>query len=181
MKVDAIRPDGLRLQVRSDTQNHDYYFDGKALTIVAPKLNYYTSIDAPGTIGQMLEHASTKFAVELPLADMFAWNSNAALRSSITTAYVIRPETVGGRQCMHYAFRKADADWQVWIEDGSALPCKMVITDTSDPSMPQFSSVLTWRDASGLTPASFAFTPGAGMNRIAIADVSGQTVRTGAR
>ena len=86
---------------------------------------------------------------------------------------VIRPERIGDRICMHYAFRQEKVDWQVWIDQGAQpLPCKLVITSTADPAQPQYSAVLNWDLTTPVDPARLAFVPPANARKISIAEVS---------
>ena len=56
--------------------------------------------------------------------------------------------------------RQDDVDWQVWIrQKGAALPCKLVITSTDDPSLPQYSAVYTWMPQQTHAASVFTFVP----------------------
>lgn len=167
------RPDALRVAAEADTQTREMYYDGKSFTIFAPRLGYYASFDAPPTIGQALDKARTDYALEVPLADLFIWGTDQTIRARVKAAMVVRPEKIGSRTCMHYAFRQELVDWQVWVDEGEQpLPCKIVITSTDDPAQPQYSAVLTWDLTTPVTPAQLAFTPPAGATRITIAQAA---------
>ena len=85
----------------------------------------------------------------------------------LTSAFPAGTEAIGGVNCDHYALRHKDVDWQIWIRQGeNALPCKLVITMTHDPAMPQFSAVYRWSDDPPPGPEAFAFKPPAGANPI---------------
>ena len=166
------RPDAFKVVSQADTRTREMYYDGESFTIFAPRLGYYASFDAPPTIGQTLDAARTRYGIEVPLADLFTWGTDQTIRSRIREAMVILPETVGGRRCIHYAFRQDNVDWQLWLEDSETpLPCKLVITSTDDPSMPQYSSVLHWDLAAPVAAEGLAFDPPADAHRITIADV----------
>jgi hypothetical protein len=69
-------------------------------------------------------------------------------------------ETVNGVKCEQYAMRQEAVDWQIWLRAGAdALPCKIVITTTEDPSMPQYSAVFTWHTKAAFADSTFAFAP----------------------
>lgn len=173
IEIQARRPDRLKLVATADGQAREFYYDGKSLTIVAPRLKYYASVPAPPTMGLMLDKAKTQYDIELPLADLFAWGSNQLMRTRVREAYVVRPEMIGGRSCMHYAFRQEFVDWQIWIEEAStARPCKLVITTTADPAQPQYVAVLNWRDPAPIDPATFTYVPAGDVHKIAIADAT---------
>lgn len=166
------RPDAFKVVSRADTRTREMYYDGERFTIFAPRLGYYASFDAPPTIGQTLDAARTRYGIEVPLADLFTWGTDQTIRSRIREAMVILPETVGDRRCIHYAFRQENVDWQLWLEDDDTpLPCKLVITSTDDPSMPQYTSVLTWDLTDPVEAEELGFDPPAEAHRITIADV----------
>ncbi|GAM03082.1 DUF2092 domain-containing protein [Novosphingobium sp. MBES04] len=116
VEVKVHRPDAFRVVSTADTQTREMFYDGKSFSLFAPKLNYYATFDAPPTIGQTIDKARTEFGLEVPLADLFIWGTDQTMRSRILGAMVIRPETIGSRTCMHYAFRQQRVDWQVWID-----------------------------------------------------------------
>ncbi|MCJ1959331.1 MULTISPECIES: DUF2092 domain-containing protein [Novosphingobium] len=172
VEVKVHRPDAFRVVSTADTQTREMFYDGKSFSLFAPKLNYYATFDAPPTIGQTIDKARTEFGLEVPLADLFIWGTDQTMRSRILGAMVIRPETIGSRTCMHYAFRQQRVDWQVWIDQGPRpLPCKLVITNRDDAAMPQYTAVLTWDTTTPVSAAELAFTPPAGATPIAISEV----------
>ena len=172
LDISAIRPDRLKMVIKSDHQERVIYYDGKAVTVFAPARGYYASAPAPATIGEALKTAKTKYDFELPLADLFLWGTDPTLTTRVRSGFDAGPETIKGAAVEHYVFRQENVDWQVWI-NGEGLPLKLVITSTDDPSQPQYSSVLTWNTDVPPTADSFAFVPPAGAHRIALAQASG--------
>jgi hypothetical protein len=168
----VMRPNGLKIVVASDRQKREIYYNGKTVTIFSPALGYYGTFDAPETIGLMLDAADRKFGLELPLADLFKFGTDQTLTERIKSGFVVGSETIGGKMCVHYAFRQESVDWQIWIrKDETALPCKMVITTTSDSSMPQYTSVMTWNTQASPDASTFNFTPPADAKKITVAEV----------
>ena len=143
----ARRPGAMRLTMRMGASERTLYYDGKTLTMAAPELNYYASVDAPPTIIEMLRMADERYGIEVPLADLFAWGSDPSAAAKLTSAFPAGSEQINGKTCDHYAMRQPGADWQVWIARGDdALPCKLVITTRADPSLPQYSATYRWSD-----------------------------------
>lgn len=170
------RPNAFKIVANADTRSREMYYDGKSFTIFAPRIGYYASFDAPSTIAMTIDKAYTQYGIEIPLADLFTWGTDQTVRSRVQEATVIRPEHIGSRLCMHYAFRQEKADWQLWIDQGDRpLPCKLVITSRVDPAMPQYSAILNW-DTTPVAPGeNLAFVPPADAHRITMADVAKQT------
>jgi hypothetical protein len=172
VEIKAQRPDRFKLAVVSDAQAREIYYDGKAITVFSPRLGMYASFAAPPTIREAVERARTRYDIELPLADLFSWATDKTMAERVTSAFLVRPERVAGQTCDHYAFRQADVDWQIWIAQGAtALPCKLVITDRSDPSLPQYTAVLHWSFPDTIASDVFAFTPPAKAHKIVINEV----------
>ncbi len=123
-------PNRLRAEVRSDRRTRDYIFDGKTLTQYSPRMNYYATVSAPGTLTELVQVANQKYGLPLPLADLFLWGTDKGGVDDITSAAYFGPARIGGKDCGHYAYRQSDVDWQIWIERGAhPLPCKIVITN----------------------------------------------------
>lgn len=163
----ARRPNMLRMSIKVGPGSREIYYDGKTVSVVVPSASLYASAAAPPTIREMLAQAQDRHKIEVPLADLFMWNSASA--AEVTSAISAGSETIGGFTCDHYAMRQAGADWQVWIRQGQdALPCKIVITQTGDPAQPQFSAVYDWRSEAPPGPEAFTFTPPQGYGPMAL-------------
>jgi hypothetical protein len=167
--VDMIvqRPDRLRAEITSDRQQRFFFYDGKSFTLWARRVNFYATVPAPPTLAELTERLQNKFGIEMPLVDLFYWGSEGHDAGAVTAAADIGASQIEGVSCEHYAFRQADVDWQVWIQLGSyPLPRKLVITTTSDPARPQYTSVMTWNLAPSYNDAAFTFDPPADAHKI---------------
>jgi hypothetical protein len=167
------RPNGMKIVIASDRKNREIYYNGKTLTIYSPRLGYYGTVDAPNTIQGMLDSAETKLGLEVPLADFFKFGVDPTMTSRIKSGFMVGTETIGGQLCEHFAFRQENADWQIWIrKDETALPCKVVITTTTDASMPQYTAVSTWNTQATPAATTFTFTPPADAKKITVAQAT---------
>lgn len=170
----ARLPDGLFAQVRTDRQFRDFYFDGRTLTLTAPRLGYYGSVSASGTVGELITTMSDTYGVDLPLADMFLWNARKA-EIQPTAAMVVGYADVDGRETDQYVFSGPAAEWQIWIQRGDQpLPLRMVVTDTTDPARPQFVADLTWDLSPPIDAGHFTFIPPTAAKPIAVAAVGSE-------
>jgi hypothetical protein len=170
----AQMPNALRIDAASDRKTRTIYYNGKSLTIFAPKKGLYASFDAPPTIHQLIDDAQRKYGLEVPLADLFAWGTNAAKVAAISSALPVGSDTVDGAECDHFAMRQPDVDWQIWIRhDGAALPCRYVITSTDDSARPQYGVVLHWDTQTAPAPDTYTFTPPAGALKIGAGKAEG--------
>lgn len=167
------RPNGFRIDINSDRQARNLFYDGKTLTVFAPRVGYYASVQAPPTIAEMINLTEEQYGIEIPLASLFQWGSEGSPAENITSAFRVGTEHIGGLACEHYAVRGANADWQVWIAPApSSLPCKLVITTKDDAAMPQYTAVLRWSANAPFEPSQFVFTPPADARQIQLARAS---------
>jgi hypothetical protein len=168
----AIRPNRLRANVYSTRKRREYYYDGKTFTVFAPRQGFYAITEAPPTIKELLDKASDRLNIVLPMSDLFELGTDPALTARITSAFFVSTDVVGEQVCNHFAFRQPGVDWQIWIRDGAQpLPCKWVITGTDDPDQLDYELEFTW-DLKPAVPAdAFTFVPPSGVDRIALATI----------
>jgi hypothetical protein len=163
------RPDRLRAEIDSDRQQRTLYYDGRTLTQYAPRMGYYATVSAPGTLRELGDMLREKYSLSLPLTDLFRWGAEKDDAAGLTAATFIGPAKIAGAECGHYAYRQADADWQVWISKASNLPCKIVITTLDEPQQPQYVAIFTWKPNVVLDDKAFVFEPPKTASRIEMA------------
>jgi len=170
-KVDYLlaRPNRMRIEVTSDDKNRLYLYDGKNFTVFARLVNYYATVPAPPTIGELLDKVSEKYDIDLPLYDLYNWGGKDEDINKIKTAVDIGPSSVEGVTCEHYAFHQEGVDWQIWIQLGEfPLPRKLVITTLTDEARPQHSDTLAWNLAPSFNDGAFAFDPPPDAKRVVL-------------
>ncbi len=153
-------PDAFAIDVVEDVTARQYVYDGKSVTVFAPRMGFYARFAAPPTIRETLDLAYAEYGVTVPLDDLFSWNRGEADHKNLTSAHVVGPAKVAGQDTMQYAFRQPGIDWQIWIATGDKpLPLKVVIVASTDPARPQFEADLTWDTAARFPSDTFAFKP----------------------
>lgn len=164
------RPNGFQITVGDDRKLRQFYYDGKSITVFAPRMGFYATVPAKGTIRETLQAAYDKFGIELPLEDIFLWGTPDDHHGDLTSGFYVGPANVNGIAADQYAFREEGVDWQIWIAQGDKpVPLKAVITTTDDDTQPQFSAVLTWSTNANFGDDTFAFKAPAGAKPIKIA------------
>ncbi|MDD1017122.1 DUF2092 domain-containing protein [Pseudomonas rubra] len=154
-----------RLYARSegDTRTLEFFYDGKQLTQYSPYLKYYTTVEAPPSLTETLHRLENYYGIQVPLEDLFLFGSDQAQIDALQSALYIGPATINGQLCDHLAFRQADVDWQLWLTRAEQpLPCKLVITTTSEASAPEYSAEYSWNLAPDSKQVKFRFVPGKG-------------------
>jgi hypothetical protein len=132
-----------------------------------PAQKYYSSVEFSGNLGELVSKLEQRYAVEIPLSDLFLWGTPAAPVDKIDSAMNAGQDFIGNDLCDHYAFRQGDFDWQVWITTGAnPLPRKLVITNRSDEARPQSVSLIEWNLKPTFKDAVFKFTPPKGATAV---------------
>ena len=162
-------PDRFLIDLIGDRRERRYIYDGKQFTLLARRANYYATVPAPPTVGQLADLIDQKYDLQLPLEDLFRWGGPQSRDADITSAMFVGPSAIDGVTCGHYAFRQEGLDWQVWIQFGDhPLPRKLVLTTMTDEARPQYVSTLDWNLAPSFNDATFTFVPPPGAGRVAI-------------
>lgn len=155
------RPDAVLAEAEGDREHAKYVYSGKQLAILDRTENIYATLEVPATIDAMLDFVAAKYALTMPLSDLFFSDPYAATRPRIRAASYVGLHQVCGVKCHHLAVRGESVDWQIWIQaDGPAVPRKLVITYKELPGDPQYIAFLNdWDLAAKLPDDAFQFTP----------------------
>jgi hypothetical protein len=173
------RPNRLRADRKGDILDQEFFYDGKSLTLYNPKENLYATTAAPSTIDAMLDFAREKLDVIAPGAELMYTNAAERMLKESSSGFVVGPSVVGGVKTTHLAFRGAEVDWQIWIEDGSKpLPRKFVLTSKKVTGEPQFTVLMrSWDSNPKLTEKEFTFKPPKGAKKIEFLQLSAETAK----
>jgi hypothetical protein len=164
------RPDKLYAeQLRDDGEIRKLWYDGSQVSILNVGKNAYTQFRTPATIDGMLDMLEGLLKEPYPLADML-YSDLSFLLDLPNDAVYVGSSSVAGVSCTHLAFRNANIDWQLWVEQ-SATPFirKVVITYRNQPGVPQFVAYLhEWQRPAELSKTLFSFSPPDGAERLSI-------------
>jgi hypothetical protein len=162
------RPNKLRAHRKGDILNQEFFYDGKTLTLYNPKENLYATTAAPPTLDEMFDFAREKLDIIAPGTDLLYTNAADKMLKASSSGSVVGPSVVAGAKTTHLAFRAAEVDWQVWIEDGDKpLPRKFILTSKQVKGEPNFTVVIrSWDLTPKLTNQEFVFTPPKGAKKI---------------
>ena len=166
-EMDVVRPNKIRARMQSARAEREIIYDGKTVTLFTPAQKYYSSVEFTGTIGELIARMEERYAVEMPLSDLFLFGTPAAPLDRIESAMNAGQDFIDNDLCDHYAFRQGKIDWQIWITTGSRpLPRKVVITNRGDEARPQSVSLIDWNLKPTFKDAAFQFTPPKGATKI---------------
>lgn len=168
------RPNKLRSSRIGDLTNLDFYYDGSTITLFGKGKNLYATAPAPNTLDAMLDTVRTRFGIEPAGADLLYSDVCTPLMAGVFQATDLGESMIGGEKTRHLAFREHDVDWQIWIDDDSALPREYLITTLDMPGQPQYDVELyDWNLSPRISEATFRFKPPPGAKRIDFLPVTG--------
>ncbi|WP_233236845.1 DUF2092 domain-containing protein [Bordetella sp. LUAb4] len=171
--VQLRRPDRVRAEITGSAKPRGLVYNGKTFTLYDNNQRYYTVQSAPPTIDGLVQVLRDQYGIEMPLADLFYWGTDGDDTKRLTTATTLGLERVNGKLCRHYAFREQGLDWELWLQGNKQpLPCRLSITDVTQPSRPTFSVAYRWNLRPGLNAVTFTYRPAAGMREIGAMRVS---------
>jgi hypothetical protein len=162
------RPNKLRAERSGDLVRQLFVYDGRTLTVFNPADQAFAQMAVPDTLEGMLDHARTKLDILAPAGDLLYKDAYDILMDGVTDSFVVGKAVIEGVRCDHLAFRAAQVDWQIWIQEGAQpLPRRMVITTRDLPNAPQFAVTVTrWNLNPAFDAKTFAFTPPAGAKKV---------------
>jgi hypothetical protein len=170
--LDVVRPNKVRVLMKSARNERELVYDGKTLSLYTPAQKYYGTLDLDGTLGDVIDRLEGQYGMQIPLDDLFRFGTPAAQFDKIESAMNAGQDFVDGDLCDHYAFRSDKIDWQIWITTGSKpLPRKIVVTNRADEARPQSVQMLDWNLKPTFKDTVFKFTPPKGSSKIEIVPV----------
>lgn len=168
------RPNRLHVDLATDLGERSFVYDGKTLYVISPKENVFGAVEVGSNIKEMLETAAYHLGIELPLADLFDWGTADAPVNAVLEGFLVGAAQVDGVDTKHWAFRTAEKDFQVWIQEGQQpLPVKLVIEDNTQEGRPTFQANLAWNLEQEPTEADFTYTPSADASQIDFLELAG--------
>jgi hypothetical protein len=173
------RPNKLLAHRKGDIVNQEFFYDGKTLTLYNQRENLYATTAAPPTLEAMLDFAREKLDVIAPGAEFLYKNAAEKMLKESSSGFVVGQSVINGVKCTHLAFRGAEVDWQIWIDDGDKpLPRKFVLTSKKVAGEPQFTFLVkSWDLAPKVTDRQFTFTPPKGAKKIEFLQLTAEAAK----
>ena len=74
-ELDVDRPNKLHARMHSARSEREIFYDGKVATMYTPAQKYYSSVEFSGNLGELVSKLEQRYAVEIPLSDLFLWGT----------------------------------------------------------------------------------------------------------
>lgn len=167
-RVAVDRPNRLAADATGDTLNRASWYDSKTLTVLDKEHNVYATIEAGGTIDEMLDKLEDEYGVVLPLADLLHSDPYKELIQGVTYGRYLGMHQAAGVPCHHLVFAQETIEWQIWIDAGDQpLPRKLVINYVDEPGEPQYSATIKrWSLEPKLPEGLFTFEAPEGSQKV---------------
>ena len=171
-KVRAHRPDKIRVSRTGGFVDAELVFDGTTLTIHGKNQRAYAQVEAKGTL-QDLGDRLADVGIDPPGGDLISADAFDALMDGVTEAKHISSAYVDGVECEYLAFRKSDADWQIWIEAGERpIPRRYVVTSKDVVQAPQYTvQIGDWKDGADAGADDFSFKAPDGEKKVDLSEL----------
>jgi hypothetical protein len=160
------RPNKLRAEISGDVRNRTFVYDGTRLTMYSPDDAVFARTEAPDTLADLIG-VLLDIGVEMPLIDVLYQATAGTLTGDVRGGILVGESTIGGVATDHLAFRQANVDWQLWVEQGARpLPRKILITTRYEVGDPQYQAILHWNLKPRMHSSTFEFAPPKGVTEI---------------
>lgn len=160
------RPNKLRADISGDIRNRTIVYDGTQLTMFSPDDAVFARTDAPNTLADLIG-VLLDIGVEMPLIDVLYQATAGTLTGDVRGGILVGESMINGVATDHLAFRQANVDWQLWVEQGAQpLPRKILITTRYEVGDPQYQAILHWNLKPRIHKSTFEFAPPKGVTEI---------------
>lgn len=168
------RPNRMRADITGGRTDRGLVYDGRNFVIFSTGDGYYSRNPAPPTLDGLVEELASTYDIETPLADLFYWGNDPGDDRVLTSAQDLGVQRIDTRTCNHYVFQQPGVDWELWIEKGARpLPCRMVITDTTQASRPRHAVTYHWNLHPSFNASTFVWHPSANAKPVELKPATG--------
>jgi hypothetical protein len=171
--VTLNRPDKIRATRHGGFADVEMVFDGKTLTLLAKVVNLYGQVDVPGTVDHLINELREKYHRPVPGADLLMSNVYDELMSGVIDVKDLGSGVMNGIECDHFAFRKKEVDFEIWIaQGGRPYPCRYVIDSKLVAGAPEYSvEVRDWKTGNEVASDDFSFKNPTNAKKVDLKDV----------
>lgn len=166
------RPNKLRLTRQGMVIDQVAYYNGKDLVVDGKTLGAYVTAPVTGDIDAALDKGAETLGGELPARDLVSVDAYTPLMEPVERGVYVGKVPMGKAVCHQLAFRTAEVDWQLWIQDGDTpVPCMYSITSRWLAGAPEFTvSFSNWKSNQKFPASTFEFKAPAGAKALTAED-----------
>ena len=166
-EMSVRRPDGLAARRSGDRPEFRFAYDGKAMTVLVPGKKTWATTGAPATLDAMLVAAGEEGDLNMPFDELLVADPWAAITAGLTDAVRAGPATVRGKKVEHVVLSSAALRIEYWIDPGTALPARALVTYLDHPLQPHFLVEFSdWKLDQKLPDSTFTLPRPAGATQV---------------
>lgn len=151
--IQVKRPDKILVSVSGAGIQRRITCDGETFTAVDLLKNVFATMPMLGSLDSVMDTLARQYGMAQPVEDLLYSDINARLAPKIQSGQFLGTETVAGHNCSHLAFKQADLNWQVWIDEADKpIPWRLVITYDNTPGRPRYTLLVTGFETPALMP-----------------------------
>ncbi|MFK5878700.1 MAG: DUF2092 domain-containing protein [Flavobacteriaceae bacterium] len=143
-----------------------YWYNGEDLAYYSYDKNEYATIEASGSILDIVEHINQNYGIDFPALDFFYPTLTDDIMNNYNTILFIGDETIDKVSCTLIEATNDNKVLQIWISNETNLPHRMVISSDTDQN--DFYDIVfsNWRTNQDLPDLLFAFEAPTNSERI---------------
>lgn len=150
------RPDGFWTKYTGD-RDWEFWYDGRMLTGVTSSKKVYIQHETPPTLDQTMDMLAARLNLDLPVSDLLYSSPHDAFMDMQTTGGFTGSESINGASCYHLVYTGESADWQLWIDEKSSLPCRLEMTYKNEKDPPFYRITFSkWNLSPKINDGTFA-------------------------
>ena len=168
--IKVQRPNKFYIARKGMIRDQEAFFDGSKLVLHAKRLKAALEIPIRGDINAGLNGAAEPSGNELPARDLLSSDAYTPLIDAVEESIYLGTVDIAGVTCRQMAFRTAEVDWQLWVEEGDRpLPCRYTITEKWVTSAPQYTvTFVNWQVNEDIPASAFEFSAPAGTKTLTV-------------
>jgi hypothetical protein len=171
--VKVSGPNKMNILSEGDKGHKGFWYSDELLHYYSFDNNNYGTLEAPGTIMNMIKLVHDNYGMEMPGVDFWYPSVTDDLISGFPNIYYMGVTEVNKMDCFHIVASNKDLSVQIWLSDDVYfLPKKMVVTYLSETNAPQYEAVYSnWKLNEPFPESIFDFAPPPGANEIIIKEL----------
>ncbi len=109
--VTVKRPGEVYAVYKGDLHSRKIWYDGKEVTVLDTKDNFYGQIGVPPKIDQTMDYLINDYGFTLPLSDILISDPYGSFMGNVSAGVVVGDSEIDGKRCRHLAFVEKYIDW----------------------------------------------------------------------
>ena len=156
-KVSVVGPDKIRMDVRGDVENSNFYFNNGTVSILDEDKKSYAQVKTSIDIDDALDDLREIYGFLVPLTQFLYSDKDEDINASIK-GYYLGTVSIDETPCYYIAFPEKEWDVQFWIEKGDKpLIRKVAYVDKMKKGQPRSMITLSWDLDSAIDKKIFDF------------------------